>query len=179
MTLKTLAHRITETIRDVPDFPKPGIVFKDITPILASPELFREVSEELCNLLKPYDPTCIAGIEARGFIFGAPVAEKLSLPFVPIRKPGKLPWITKQMSYTLEYGEATIEMHEDAIASFEDRVVLIDDLLATGGTCQAALKLIRELGGNPVCSAFLVELGFLEGRKVIESEAPVISLVRL
>jgi adenine phosphoribosyltransferase len=159
--------RLDAAVRDVIDFPKPGIVFKDITPILASGELFRLAIDEFVSTVGSERPTKIVGIDARGFIFGAALADRLGAGFVPVRKKGKLPWETHGASYTLEYGEAHIEIHRDAILPGE-KVVLIDDLLATGGTAGAALKLIQQLGGEVVCLTFLIELAFLEGRKNLD-----------
>jgi len=156
--------RLNAAIRDVHDFPKPGIVFKDITPILGSGELFRLAIDEFIAAIGEEKPDKIAGIDARGFIFGAAIADRLGAGFVPVRKKGKLPWETNGVSYSLEYGEAHVEIHKDAVLPGE-RVVLVDDLLATGGTASAALKLIQGLGGEVICFLFLIELKFLEGRK--------------
>ncbi len=150
-------------LRDVPDFPKPGIVFKDITPLLKDPAAFRAANDALEALVRPMAPTAIAAIESRGFLFGAPLAERLGIALVPLRKPGKLPWKTHQESYELEYGTSTLEVHHDA-AGPGDRVVLVDDLLATGGTAAASLNLVRRLGAEVVGAAFVVELSFLGGR---------------
>lgn len=176
-----LQNEILQTLRDVPDFPKPGIIFKDITPILSNPDVFSKTIEALVETIAPFKPNCIVGIEARGFIFGAPVALKMGIPFIPVRKPGKLPWKKKQISYTLEYGEATIEVHEDALegVAAKSKVAIIDDLLATGGTTQAACQLIQSIGGEIAVCAFVVELGFLEGRKLLEAIAPVKSLASI
>jgi len=151
-------------IRDVPDFPKPGILFRDVTPLLGNGPGFRACIRQLCLRIAPSRPQVIAGIESRGFIFGAAVAAELGIGFVPIRKPGKLPWKTRKESYALEYGTDSIEVHEDAV---EDgaRVALVDDLLATGGTAGAAIKLLRGLGGEVVLAAFVIELTFLPGRE--------------
>ena len=150
-------------IRDVPDFPKPGILFRDITPLLGNGPAFRSCIQQMCERLSPFKPQAIAGIESRGFIFGAAVAAELGIGFVPIRKPGKLPWKTRKQEYALEYGTDAIEVHEDAVAS-GTRVALVDDLLATGGTAGAAIKLLRGLGGEVVVAAFVIELAFLHGR---------------
>ncbi|MDJ0625471.1 MAG: adenine phosphoribosyltransferase [Candidatus Caenarcaniphilales bacterium] len=173
-----IENKILNILRDVPDFPKPGIMFKDITPILSSPKLFSETIDALTNLVQKYQPNCIAGIEARGFLFGTPIASKLQLPFIPIRKPGKLPWKKKSVSYSLEYGEATIEVHEDALDFVEGKpkVAVIDDLLATGGTTEASCKLIKQINGEVVVAAYVLELGFLTGRQIIEEHAAVESL---
>jgi len=170
------SERIANAVRDVPDFPKPGIIFKDITPILSDGALFREAIDLFLAACKPLKPDKIVGIDARGFLFGSAVAYQLGVGFVPVRKKGKLPYQTKETSYTLEYGEATVEMHVDAIAPGE-RIVLVDDLLATGGTSAAAAKLIAEAGGKLLEAQFLIELGFLDGRKHLEP-VPVTAFLR-
>lgn len=164
-------QRLRAAVRDVPDFPKPGILFKDITPILADGELFHLAIAAFVEAAQVHKPAKVAGIDARGFILGGAVAHQLGLGFVPIRKKGKLPWQCEAASYALEYGEAVVEMHVDAIRRGE-RVVLIDDLLATGGTAAAASHLIRQLGGDLVDILFLIELGFLSGRQKL-AQAPV------
>jgi adenine phosphoribosyltransferase len=151
-------------IRDVPDFPKAGILFRDITPLLGNGPAFRACITQMCERLSPYKPQIISGIESRGFIFGATMAVEMGIGFVPIRKPRKLPWKTRTETYALEYGTDAIEIHEDALAA-GTRVALVDDLLATGGTAGAAIKLLQSLGGNVVATEFLIELAFLEGRK--------------
>jgi len=153
-------------IRDVPDFPKPGIIFKDITPLLKNPQALKETVNLLCISSEGLGITSVAGIESRGFIFGAAAAVKLGVGFVPIRKMGKLPAETISEIYSLEYGTDTIEMHKDALEGGE-RVLLIDDLLATGGTIQAATKLIEKVGAKVSKIAFVIELGFLKGREKI------------
>lgn len=150
-------------IRDVVDFPKPGIVFKDITPILADGKLFRESVTLLCETAGGSRIDKVVGIDARGFIFAAAVADRLGVGFVPVRKKGKLPWKTRQTAYALEYGESIVELHEDAVQPGES-VLLVDDLLATGGTAAAAVKLLDELGANLVGISVLIELSFLAGR---------------
>jgi adenine phosphoribosyltransferase len=150
-------------IRDIPDFPKPGILFRDVTPLLGNGPAFRACIRQLCERLAPYKAQAIAGIESRGFIFGASVAAELGIGFVPIRKPGKLPWKTRKEQYALEYGTDAIEVHEDAVAP-GTRVALLDDLLATGGTAGAAIKLLKSLGGQVVVAEFVIELAFLKGR---------------
>jgi adenine phosphoribosyltransferase len=156
---------ISSLIRDVPDFPKPGIVFKDITPLLADPKAMALIYEALAapylGLDKPI--TKVLGTESRGFIFGTPLAHALGCGFVPVRKPGKLPWKTVSESYALEYGEDTLELHADAIEEGE-HVVIVDDLLATGGTLAATCKLAERLGANIVGCSVVIELGFLKGR---------------
>lgn len=163
--------RLTEAIRDVPDFPKPGIIFKDITPVLSDGALFRIAINAFVEACRGADASKIVGIDARGFVFGAAVAYQLGLGFIPVRKKGKLPYKTESASYSLEYGEACVEMHIDAIQPGE-RVVLVDDLLATGGTSAAAVKLIRKMGGEVLQALFLIELEFLHGRKNL-SAVPV------
>ena len=151
-------------IRDIPDFPKPGILFRDVTPLLGDGPAFRACIAQLCERISHCKPQSIAGIESRGFIFGASVAAELGIGFVPMRKPGKLPWKTRKEQYALEYGTDAIEVHEDAVAQ-GTRVALVDDLLATGGTAGAAIKLLQGLGGQVVVAAFVIELGFLKGRE--------------
>lgn len=169
MKHEELAERIDKTLRDVPDFPKPGILFKDITTVLQDPKLFGDIVDALAARYKDRGITVVAGIESRGFIFGAPLAKALGTGFVLIRKPGKLPAKTIGMDYALEYGTDRLEVHADA-AGKGDRVLIVDDLLATGGTASAAVKLIRELGAEVVESTFLIELGFLHGRAKLESD---------
>jgi adenine phosphoribosyltransferase len=167
---------IRNAIRDVPDFPKPGILFKDITPILNDPKLFRQAVSLFADRVKKSGANKIAVVESRGFLFGSPVANDLGLGLVPIRKKGKLPYRTIEESYALEYGTATLEIHEDAFAR-GDRVVIIDDLLATGGTALASAHLVEKLGAKVVELEFLVELAFLDGRKKLngyEVFAPIV-----
>jgi len=150
-------------LRDVPDFPKPGILFKDITPMLASPEAMQAATDQLAALdFGKVDK--IAAIESRGFLFGVPLAMRLGVGFVPIRKPGKLPWKTNRVEYELEYGTDAVEIHQDAIQQGE-RVLLVDDLLATGGTMGAAVELVEACGGEVAACAFVIELMFLKGRE--------------
>lgn len=158
-----MSDSLRAAIRDVVDFPKPGITFKDITPILANAILFRESIRLLCETTGGVRIDKVVGIDARGFIFGAAVADRLGAGFIPIRKTGKLPWKTRQTAYSLEYGESIIELHEDAITPGES-VLLVDDLLATGGTAAAAVKLLDELGANLIGISVLIELSFLDGR---------------
>jgi len=167
---------IERYIRDVPDFPKPGIVFKDITPLLQDPEGLRAVLDGMAEQVKEHEFDVVCGVESRGFIFGAALAQRLGKGFIPIRKPGKLPWKTASESYELEYGKDTIEIHVDA-APDGTPVLMVDDLLATGGTMEAALKLVQKVGGNPVACSFVVELGFLPGRERLQG-LPVHVLVR-
>ncbi|MEO6740784.1 MAG: adenine phosphoribosyltransferase [Chthoniobacteraceae bacterium] len=170
-----LSAQLRSTIRDIPDFPKPGVVFKDITPVLADGALFRRVIERFADELKGLGVTKIVGIDARGFIFAGAVASHLGLGFIPIRKKGKLPWTTCSAAYKLEYGESVVEMHVDAVKPGE-KVALIDDVLATGGTAAAAIKLLEQCGAEVVRVEFLMELGFLAGRANV-GVAPVLSLV--
>jgi adenine phosphoribosyltransferase len=150
-------------IRDVPDFPKKGIIFKDITTLLIDPAALKQTIEHLYDLVKAKKFDKVVGIESRGFIFGSMLAERLNAGFVPLRKPGKLPAATEREVYELEYGQDSIEIHKDAISK-GDRVLIHDDLLATGGTAKAAANLIEKLGGKVVSFLFLVELSFLKGR---------------
>jgi len=158
---------ITPYIRDVPDFPKKGIVFKDITPLLACPEAMKETADALAAIFQGRRIDLVAGVEARGWIFGSLVAERLDAGFVPIRKPGKLPYKKISRTYGLEYGTNTIEIHTDAVQPGQ-QVLMIDDLLATGGTMSAACNLVKELGGEVAACAFVIELCFLPGRKVLK-----------
>jgi len=162
-----MVKRLQSAVRDVPDFPKKGIMFKDITPVLSDPELFRASIDLFLERCRGKEVDKIVGIDARGFLFGSAVAYELGLGFVPIRKRGKLPYRTDTAKYSLEYGEAEMEMHTDAVTKGE-RVVLVDDLLATGGTSAAAAALIRNAGANLLEAQFLIELEFLEGRKRLE-----------
>ena len=164
-----------ETIRTVEDFPKPGIMFKDITPLLQNPEAYRAVLDAFVIIAAESGATVIAGIESRGFFFACPLAITLGLPFVPIRKAGKLPWDTVSAEYDLEYGSAVIEMHTDAVTS-GDRVLIVDDVLATGGTAEAAGRLVTSLGATVAGYAFLKNLTFLGGSERLQ-DAPVFSLV--
>lgn len=164
-----MPESLQAAIRDVPDFPKQGIIFKDITPILADAKLLAHSIDLLVATLKGQKVDKVVGIDARGFIFGAPAAIALKAGFIPIRKKGKLPWHTTSVSYALEYGENVVEIHIDAIQP-GDNVVLIDDLLATGGTAAAAVKLLRELGANIINVSFLIELSFLNGREKIDCD---------
>lgn len=169
-------EKLRKAIRDVPDFPKPGIIFKDITPVLGDGELFRMAIDLFLDRCRKLRIDKIICIDARGFLFGSAVAYELGLGLVPIRKRGKLPYKTERAAYTLEYGEAEMEMHIDSIAPGE-RIVLIDDLLATGGTSASAATLIKKVGGELVEAQFLIELEFLHGRTKLES-TPVVSFLR-
>ena len=167
---------IEQFIRDVPDFPKKGIVFKDITPLLQNPRALEATIAAMAEATNPGTFDVVCGIESRGFIFGTALAHHLGKGFVPIRKPGKLPWKTASESYQLEYGTDRIEIHIDAVRAGQG-VLMVDDLLATGGTMEAALKLVRRIGGNPVGCSFVIELGFLHGRKRM-GDVPVHSLLQ-
>ncbi|WP_219224271.1 adenine phosphoribosyltransferase [Pedobacter antarcticus] len=168
--------RIKQTVRDVADFPKPGIIFKDITPILKNAGLCREITAALQEQVKDMKIDLIAGIESRGFLFGMSLANLMGIPFVPMRKAGKLPYKTVRQEYNLEYGSAALELHEDAIFAGQ-RVLIHDDLLATGGTVVAASKLIEKLGGEIAGYSFIIALDFLKGRDRLEDfSAPVYSL---
>src|SRR5262249_43972353 len=162
-----IVERLRAAVRDVPGFPKKGIIFKDITPVLSDPSLFRASIDLFLERCRGREIDKIVGIDARGFVFGSAVAYELGVGFVPIRKRGKLPYRTEIAKYELEYGEAEMEMHTDAVTAGE-RVVLVDDLLATGGTSAAAVVLIRKAGGQLLEAQFLIELEFLEGRKRLE-----------
>jgi adenine phosphoribosyltransferase len=168
---------IQSYIRDVPDFPKKGILFKDITPLLQSPTGLKEAIAGLAAFVDPKSYDLVCGIESRGFIFGATLAHHLGKGFIPIRKPGKLPWKTASESYELEYGTDRIDIHLDACKPNQG-ILLVDDLLATGGTMDAAIKLVRRIGGKPVACAFVIELGFLGGRKRL-GDIPVHSLMKV
>jgi len=175
MNSQTLDH-IRATVRDVPDFPKPGILFKDITPVLADPALLSRAIDGMIDATGVLKVDKVVGIDARGFIFGSLIAQRLNAGFVPVRKKGKLPWMTRGADYSLEYGSNSIEIHQDAIAPGET-VLLADDLLATGGTASAALTLIEESGGKIVGSTFFIELSFLQGREKLRGHGPVHALI--
>jgi adenine phosphoribosyltransferase len=161
--------RITSRIRDVPDFPKPGILFKDVTPLLGDGPAFRIVTDLLAERVGANKPELIVGIESRGFIFGAALAERLGVGFVPVRKPGKLPYKTTRETYALEYGTDALEMHEDAVD--QRRCLIVDDLLATGGTAAATARLVERQGGRVDGFAFVIELDFLNGRSRLGGRA--------
>lgn len=160
----TLQRRVLTAIRDVPDFPTPGILFKDITPVLADPVLMSDVVREMCEPFRDDAITHVVAIESRGFIFGMPIALHLGAAFVPARKPGKLPWKTASEAYTLEYRADVLEMHVDALGD-GSRVLVVDDVLATGGTAAAAVRLVQRLGGSVAGITVLTELAFLGGRE--------------
>lgn len=161
-------ERLKNKIRDIPDFPKQGIVFKDITPLVQDPAMLRLTVHQLLQPFLGRDITVVAGMEARGFIFGVLVAWELGLPFIPLRKPGKLPYDVQSVAYNLEYGSAILEAHIDAFTS-QDRVLLIDDLLATGGTAKASCELVEKLGASVAACAFVIELDALQGRDKLEA----------
>lgn len=163
-----IAEQIKKAVRDIPDFPKPGIIFKDITPILKDPALCANILDAFVEQLKDAQIDVVAGIESRGFLFGLSLAGRLGVPFVPVRKAGKLPYSIKQKVYELEYGTATIELHTDAFKPGQ-RILIHDDLLATGGTVTAASELITEMGGIVAGFSFVVGLGFLKGKEKIQS----------
>lgn len=163
------------SIRDIPDFPKPGIMFRDITPMLADPTVFRYVIKQFADQFRDQGVTCIVAAEARGFIFAAPLALELNARFIPVRKPGKLPFDTQAFHYELEYGSDSLEIHTDALRE-GDRVLLVDDLLATGGTMQACIRLTEHSKATVVGCAFVIELDFLKGRDNLAPHS-VVSLV--
>ncbi len=164
----TLASVIKNTIREIPDFPKAGISFKDITPILKDAKLCTAIMDELCKQLSNIEFDAVAAVESRGFLFGLMLANRMGKPFIPIRKKGKLPFTTVQQQYNLEYGQATLEIHNDA---FEPgaKILVHDDLLATGGTVMATAALIKQLGGSVAGFSFIINLGFLNGASNLKS----------
>lgn len=161
-----LAQDLRAWLRVVPDFPQPGILFQDVTPLLQSSAAFARALDAFEAAARPLAPTAVAAVESRGFLFGAPLALRLGAAFLPVRKPGKLPWRTFRESYVLEYGAGELELHEDASDAGE-RVLLVDDLLATGGTARAAVDLVRRTGAEVVGCGFLVELAALRGRRLL------------
>ncbi|MFJ5937472.1 adenine phosphoribosyltransferase [Streptomyces cinereoruber] len=176
-----VADLLLSRIRDVPDYPKPGVLFKDITPLLADPEAFGALTGALAGLCSAHGATKIVGLEARGFILAAPVAVRAGLGFIPVRKAGKLPGATLRQAYELEYGTAEIEVHAEDLAP-GDRVMVIDDVLATGGTAEASLELIRRAGAEVAGVAVLMELAFLPGRARLEPAlkgAPLTALIQV
>jgi adenine phosphoribosyltransferase len=170
-----LEGRIRRAIRDIPDFPKPGIVFKDITPLLADASLFAAVTEAMAAPFATAGITHVVAIESRGFILGAPVAQRLEAGFVPVRKPGKLPARVEAEEYDLEYGRDRLEMHADACAGSSPRVLVVDDVLATGGTADATLRLVEKLGAEVVGLSFLIALSFLSGVERLRGAGRVVS----
>lgn len=173
---KKVQELIKSRIRDIPDFPREGILFKDITTVLNHPEAFKNSINLLAERYKGQNIDYIAGIESRGFIFGSALAYKMNLGFIPIRKPGKLPAKTEKVSYELEYGTDSLEIHSDALDPGK-KVLIVDDLLATGGTADAAVKLVRKIGGEVVGVAFVVELEFLKGREKLPEDCKINTLI--
>lgn len=171
-----IANEVKEKIRTVPDFPKPGIMFKDITTALKDTETLKKMVDFICDNFKEQKIDYIIGLESRGFIFGMPVAYNLNAGFIPIRKPNKLPAKTLKESYSLEYGMDALEMHEDALKS-GDRVLIVDDLLATGGTAAAACNLVTKTGAQIVGCAFVIELNDLKGRDKLPKDCKIVSMV--
>ena len=168
------AH-LDRLIRDVPDFPEPGVVFKDITPLLADPDAFTATIEALANEFRDQPIDKVLGIEARGFIIAAPVAHALGAGFVPVRKAGKLPWQVEKQEYVLEYGTDLLEIHRDAVHPGE-RALIVDDVMATGGTAAATIRLVESLGGDVVGLGFVIELAFLGGRGKLDGH-PAVALI--
>jgi adenine phosphoribosyltransferase len=158
---------VKQLIRDIPDFPAQGVMFRDITPVLQDAKAFREVIDAMCETVSGMKPDVIVGIESRGFVLGTPIAIEMGLGFVPIRKKGKLPYHTIEAEYALEYGTNIVEIHRDALEPGM-RVAIVDDLLATGGTARASIQLVEELGASVVGLSFLIELEFLHGRKLLQ-----------
>jgi adenine phosphoribosyltransferase len=169
--------KLTDYLRDVRDFPKPGIVFKDISPLLSHPAAMRECIDRMAELVRNDRIDRVAAVESRGFLFGMPLAMRLGVGFTPIRKPGKLPWRTNRIEYSLEYGTDALEIHEDGVTKGQ-RVLLVDDLLATGGTMKAACDLVRAIGGEVAGCAFAIELCFLKGRAQLQG-APVHAVMKI
>ncbi len=171
----TLANRLSRAVRNVPDFPARGVQFKDITPVLAEPRLFRDVIGAMTTGLADCDLSHVVGVESRGFLFAVPVALSLGVSFVPVRKPGKLPRLVEREAYTLEYGESVLEMHTDALTTLlggrVPRVAVIDDVLATGETAAATCRLVERLGGEVGVVSVVIELAALAGRKALEGRA--------
>lgn len=172
--MATIQDRVRDAITDVPDFPKPGILFKDITPVCMDPALFRDVTRHFAQQWAGQGITHVAAVESRGFVFGAPLALEMGLPLVIVRKPGKLPRPTISVTYGLEYGSDTLHIHEDALSA-SDKVLVIDDVLATGGTARATGELVEKCGATVGGYAFLIELAFLEGRPKL-GDLPVESI---
>jgi len=171
-------HALRARVRDIEDFPKPGILFRDLTPLMGHGPSMKTCVELLAERVARHRPDVIVAVESRGFIFGAPVAAALGVGFAPVRKPGKLPWRTNRQTYDLEYGTDSLEMHADAVKP-GGRVVIVDDLLATGGTARATADLVREQEGKIVAFVFVVELAALSGRGRLEEIAPIDALMRL
>lgn len=167
--MSSIEADVKATIRNIPDFPKPGILFKDITPILSDAALMRRITDAIVQKYADEKIDVVIGMESRGFIFGVPVAMELGAAFVPARKPGKLPYERIGVDYSLEYGTARLEIHSDAIEAGQ-RVLIVDDLLATGGTAKATVQLARMLDGNVIACVFVIELSFLEGKEKLETD---------
>jgi adenine phosphoribosyltransferase len=163
-------------IRDVPDFPKKGIIFKDISPLLKNPKAFKEVIRLMADRYRTKSINAVVAIESRGFIFGGALAAELGVSFIPVRKPGKLPWKTFRETYELEYGSDSLEMHEDSISK-GDRILILDDVLATGGTAAAVQRLVARAGGEVVEACFLIQLTFLKGDEKLKS-TPLYSIIQ-
>jgi len=172
----SLEERIKALVRDVPDFPQKGVIFRDITPLLKKPDVVNEIIDRFEEFAREKGIEVVAAVESRGFIFAMPLCLRLGVPFVPIRKEGKLPWETIKETYELEYGTATVEMHRDAIEKGQ-KVLILDDLLATGGTALASAKLVEKLGGKVEGIAFVIELTYLNGRERIK-DYDVLTLAR-
>lgn len=167
---------ISTAIRDIPDYPKPGILFKDITTVVRDATLLKATLDKMAEQLAPFKPAYLVGIEARGFIFGAALADRLGAGFIPVRKKGKLPGKVLSYSYALEYGVDCIELHEGAVEPGSN-VIIVDDLLATGGTAAAASELVTQAGGNVVAYSFMIELDFLNGKQALTPNVPVLSFL--
>ena len=167
--MSSLEADVKSTVRNIPDFPKPGILFKDITPILSDAALMRRITDSIVQEFSDKEIDVVIGMESRGFIFGVPVAMELGAAFVPARKPGKLPYEKIGVDYSLEYGSARLELHADAIEAGQ-KVLIVDDLLATGGTAKATVQLAEMLGGEVAACVFIIELSFLEGKDVLGTE---------
>jgi adenine phosphoribosyltransferase len=165
--VSTVAEQLSACVRDIPDWPRPGVVFKDITPLLADPAAFRATVDGIADAFADEPIDRVLGIEARGFILAAPVAYRFGAGFTPVRKAGKLPWQVEKEEYELEYGSDLLEIHKDAVNE-GDRVLVIDDVLATGGTAAATVRLVERLGGSVVGLGFILELGFLGGRAKLQ-----------
>lgn len=176
MNTETIANELSGIIRDIPDFPKEGILFKDITTLLQDKDALKKAIDAIADEYKDKKIEYVVGAEARGFIFGAALAYQLNAGFIPVRKPGKLPYKTKSYTYDLEYGTDTLEIHEDAVPA-GGRVLIVDDLLATGGTVSAVTHLLKDMGADIVGVAFLIELAFLNGRDKLQ-DVPVFSVIK-
>ncbi|WP_071516346.1 adenine phosphoribosyltransferase [Geitlerinema sp. PCC 9228] len=164
-------------IRDIPDFPEPGIIFRDITPLLRDPQGLRYTIDALTEQSAAFTPDCVVGIESRGFMFGVPIAQQLGVGFIPVRKSGKLPAEVHSIEYELEYGKGLLEIHKDALCQ-GDRVLILDDLLATGGTAKATADMVEKTGAQVAACVFVIELLALEGRKKFNHHTPVVSLIQ-